>query len=120
MKKASYFLLVLAGTTLLLFFLNSSAKSADNVTSNEVGTYSLFKTNEEGKDVLYKINTKTGQVWCYNEYVIMSSEDLGLTGKEKEGLDKLIADAKAKGKNVYTLPFWSLTSDEKSKYYTIK
>lgn len=119
MKKAKLVFVIL-GVIIGLFLLNTFARSNDSSKSEEVSTYSLFKINEGGKEVLYKINTKTGQVWCYSEYAVMNSDDLGVTGKEKESLDKLIGDAKKQGKNVYTMPFWTLTSEEKPKYYTVK
>lgn len=119
MKKAKLVFVVL-GVIIGLFLFNTSVRSNDSSKLGEVGIYSLFKINDEGKEVLYKINTKTGQVWCYSEYAVMNSDDLGVTGKEKEGLDKLIGDAKKQGKNVYTMPFWTLTSEERPNYYTIK
>ena len=98
MKKVNWFLIVILGVT-LQFLLHFSANCTDNPRQDEVGTFSLFKITEEGKDVLYKVNTKTGQVWCYSEYVTMSGDDSGLTGKEKEDFDKFLTDARSKGKN---------------------
>lgn len=118
MKNSMWVFLILLTATLISFVPLTSF--ADNLKAEEVGTYLLFKLNEGGKEVLYKINSKTGQVWCYSEYVVVSSDDLGVTGKEKEGLDKMIVAAQKQGKNVYTMPYWVLTSDEKPKYYTVK
>ena len=118
MKNTKYFFVILG--VLIGLFLSNATALAGSLQPEEVGAYSLFKISEEGKDVLYKINTKTGQVWEYSEYAVMSSDDLSLTGTEKENVDKMITQARMQGKNVYTTPFWTLTSEENGKYYTVK
>jgi len=86
----------------------------------EAGTYQLLtmKKNTGGEE-LYKINTKTGQVWLYSEYAIVTSDDIGAKGTVKDGLDKLIAEANSQKKNVYTLPFWDLTAETRPNRFTI-
>jgi hypothetical protein len=92
----------------LLQFINLSS-AADN----EVGTYALFKIKDgKDEDALYKINTKTGKVWRYSERAIHKAEDVGLTGKEAEGLNNLINQAKKQKKNVYVAPYWWPTFEE--------
>ena len=95
------------------------AEGVGNLREDVVGTFSLFKMTEEGKEVLYRINTKTGQVWCYSEYLVLNSDSLGVTGKEKEGVDKLLAEASRQGKHVYTMPFWAPVSEKRASTYTI-
>lgn len=112
MKK--FFMLAIASWAIFIF------SSYDVSAQNEVGTYSLFKLKENNKEVLYKINTKTGQVWCYDEFQILKAEDLGFIGKEADSLNKLISDANKKKMGVYTLPFWSPTSDKPEKLYKVK
>jgi hypothetical protein len=85
----------------------------------ETGTYQLMKVAKAGGDELYRINTKTGQVWLYSEFVVLDSESVGATGLAKDGLDKLIAEARRQGKNVYTAPFWDATAEMPSTLYTI-
>jgi len=98
------------------FFLNY-ALSADN----EVGTYALFKIKEDKNEVLYKINTKTGQVWCYTESLILKAEDMkDLSDKEKEGLNKIINQADKQKQHVYTLPYWVPTSEKPENRYIIR
>jgi hypothetical protein len=89
-------------------------------TDNDIGTYALFKIREGNNEVLYKINTKTGKVWCYSDNVILKSEDFGLTGKEAERLNKLISQATKEKKHVYTLPYWWPTSEEPGARYIMK
>lgn len=117
MKNGLLFLVILI--MIATVFLYNTANSENDKKVDEVGTYALFKINDGSKEVLYRINTKTGQVWCYSEYAILSSKDIGVTGKEKESLDNLIEQTNKQGKNVYTLPYWMLTSEEKLKYYTV-
>jgi len=83
------------------------------------GRYQLFKINEGGREIAYKIDTATGHVWDYSARFIEKSEDIGLTGKEKEDLDKLIEQAKKQGKDVWTRRYWALTYEEIPKGYSI-
>jgi hypothetical protein len=85
----------------------------------DTGTYQLLALSKNGKDELYRINTKTGQVWLYSEYVVLDSNSLGLSGSAKASLDKLIAEASAQGKNVYTVPFWDQTAETRPALYTV-
>lgn len=85
----------------------------------DTGTYQLLALTKNGKDELYRINTKTGQVWLYSEYVVLDSNSLGLSGSAKASLDKLIAEASAQGKNVYTVPFWDQTAETRPALYTV-
>lgn len=93
--------------------------SATQSTRNEVGTCQLFKMTNNGKDGLYRINTKTGQVWLYSEYAILTTDDLAVKENAKAGIDKLLEDARKQGKNLYTMPFWNLTSETRSDTFTI-
>jgi len=44
----------------------------------------------------------------------LKAEDLGLTGKEAEGLNKLISVSNKKKMGVYTLPCWMPTLEKPS------
>jgi hypothetical protein len=110
MKKKLFVLVLVIGA---LIFFNIYAISAED----EIGTYALFKVKEHDKEILYKINTKNGKVWCYDEFRILKAEDLGLTGKEAEGLNKLISQENKKKMGVYTLPCWMPTSEKPSGSY---
>jgi hypothetical protein len=92
---------------------------ANRIAPGEVGTFQLLNVIKNGENVLYRINTKTGQVWSYSEYAIVDSASVGATGAAKEGLDKLIGQAARDKKNVYTLPFWDVTAETAPTMYTV-
>src|SRR4030095_2033646 len=101
---------------------NPALPSVQNLAQGQsltVGTYQLFTVTVNGKGELYRINTKTGQVWLHTEYVIPTSESIGARGAEKESLDKLIDVAAKQGKNVYTLPYWAPTEETRPVSFTI-
>src|SRR3989338_2546101 len=102
-------------TILAIIFLstvNQHVVNADPQT--DVGTYLLTVVKENGQDVLYRINTKTGQVWNYLERFILSSDRIAKNDQERSRVDKVIQSAKSMGKNVFTQPYWELTSEESS------
>jgi hypothetical protein len=79
------------------------------VQANEVGTYALVV----GKDgILYKINTKTGKVWSYEERWIPGPAYLKATGISRKDLDKLFREADEDGGSVYSYPYWDQTRDD--------
>jgi hypothetical protein len=84
--------------------------------AQEVGTYQLFKAANAGQDELYRINTKTGQVWLYAEYAILSSDDVD---PKVPGLDKVIEQAAKEKESVYTLPYWDLTPETRPSRFRI-
>jgi len=83
----------------------------------DVGTYALYTISDaaDGGERLYRINTVTGRVWGYDESVVLTSEALGVTGKEKESLDALISQAAVQGNHVYTMPFWWQLDEENDR-----
>ena len=83
-------------------------------THSEVGTYVLYESSSgvDGAKRLYRINTRTGKAWAYDESVILSSDAIGATGKKKESLDTMLSQARAQGKNVYAMPYWYSLDEE--------
>ena len=109
--KKSYLLLMCLG----LAGCSNAVASKNSTLDNEAGTFQLFKIKEGENEVLYKINTKTGTVWNYSERLIVSSSNVGFSEKQKKWIDKLLEAAKQKGTNLYTPPYWVLTSEELSE-----
>lgn len=114
----------LLGTVLAVIisavFLTKFIKIERPIAENREGTYALVENRENNATTLYRINTKTGEVWCYAERAILRSGDVGLVGEARESLDLLIENARKEGKNVYTLPYWEITSERITGYYTVK
>lgn len=81
---------------------------------SDAGTYALYEASNgtDGAKRLYRINTITGKVWGYDESVILSSDAIGATGIKKESIDAMLSQARAQGKNVYTMPYWYLLNEE--------
>ena len=80
----------------------------------------MFKiTKSGGGDELYRINTRTGQVWLHTERVLISTESISGSAAQKAGLEKLIEGAGKQGKNVYTLPYWAPTNETAPETYTV-
>ncbi|MDP2922599.1 MAG: hypothetical protein Q8O30_02605 [Candidatus Omnitrophota bacterium] len=112
MKKI--LIIILCSTT---FFCPKNAFSQNN--NNEVDTFQLTTVRNAEKEDLYRINTKTGEVWVYGEFVVLDENQLTIDEKAKGGLKKLIEQAKKQGKQVYTLPCWRLTDEKPSEIYTV-
>ena len=92
---------------------------AEGHMDNEAGTYQLITVNNGQQDLLYKINTKTGQVWVYGPMPVKDFADVDVSPDAQERLKKLIAEAKEKGKTVFTTPMWILTPDKPSDIFTL-
>ncbi len=102
-----------------LAIITCSNVSAENKIAGEAGTFQLITVNNGAKQELYRINTKTGEVWEYNEFVVLDENSLAITPKAKEGMRQLLEQAKKQGKNVYTIPHWQLTNEQPSEHFTI-
>jgi hypothetical protein len=76
----------------------------------EAGTYQLQVLTNEGTSELYRINTKTGQVWRHAEHEIVDAESLP-GGAGVPGANRLFAEASRQGKKLYSAAYWKATSE---------
>jgi len=84
------------------------------------GTFQLFAVSESGKETLYRINTRTGQVWTYSEYVLLPGDEVGPNARGKAELQKFIEDTGRQGKSVYSAPYWKATPEHPTGYFTVR
>lgn len=99
-------------------FFNTTSSFAE-INDSDVGRYQLFSIKENGKEVLCRIDTKTGKVWQYAPQAVLSENDINDSEPErKEAMKKMLSAARAKGKSVATLPYWVPLSETQPDMYT--